>query len=90
MSQWLSRITKVVIQFHERQNPLVRAFDAAPFGCTAGMMGNIPNGVREGLLDLFYAVYEKDPDRWALPRLSITAPARKGRGGWLRAIGRLK
>ena len=27
------------------------------------MMGTIPNDVRSGLLDLFYGVYEKDPDR---------------------------
>ena len=27
------------------------------------MMGSIPNDVRGGLLELFYAVYEKDPDR---------------------------
>lgn len=28
-----------------------------------GMMGSIPNDVRGGLLELFYGVYEKDPDR---------------------------
>ena len=28
-----------------------------------GMMGRIPNNVREGLFGLFYGVYEKNPDR---------------------------
>lgn len=28
-----------------------------------GMMGEIPSDVRSGLLELFYGVYEKDPDR---------------------------
>ena len=28
-----------------------------------GMMGTIPGDVREGLLELFYGVYQKDPDR---------------------------
>ena len=28
-----------------------------------GMMGAIPTDVRSGLLELFYGVYEKDPDR---------------------------
>lgn len=28
-----------------------------------GMMGAIPSDVRSGLLELFYGVYEKDPDR---------------------------
>lgn len=28
------------------------------------MMGSIPNDVRGGLLELFYGVYEKDPDRY--------------------------
>ena len=28
-----------------------------------GMMGIIPGDVREGLLELFYGVYQKDPDR---------------------------
>ena len=27
-----------------------------------GMMGTIPSDIREGLLDLFYGVYQKDPD----------------------------
>lgn len=31
-----------------------------------GMMGAIPSDVRSGLLELFYGVYEKDPDRSAL------------------------
>ena len=30
------------------------------------MMGSIPNDVRGGLLELFYGVYEQDPDRHAL------------------------
>ena len=30
-----------------------------------GMMGTIPGDVREGLLELFYGVYQKDPDRSA-------------------------
>lgn len=30
-----------------------------------GMMGTIPSDVRSGLLELFYGVYEKDPDRCA-------------------------
>ena len=38
--------------------------------CHAGMMGTIPNDVRGGLLELFYGVYEKDPDR-CLPRMSL-------------------
>ncbi len=29
-----------------------------------GMMGAIPSDVRSGLLELFYGVYEKDPDRF--------------------------
>lgn len=29
-----------------------------------GMMGAIPGGVRGGLMELFYGVYEKDADRW--------------------------
>ncbi len=33
----------------------------------AGMMGTIPSDVRSGLLELFYGVYEKDPDRCACP-----------------------
>lgn len=35
----------------------------------AGMMGTIPSDVRSGLLELFYGVYEKDPDRCACPGL---------------------
>jgi hypothetical protein len=31
-----------------------------------GMMGRIPSDIRGGLLELFYGVYEKDPDRRAL------------------------
>ena len=31
-----------------------------------GMMGTIPGDVREGLLELFYGVYQKDPDRHAI------------------------
>jgi hypothetical protein len=29
-----------------------------------GMMGSIPGGVRGGLMELFYGVYERDADRW--------------------------
>ena len=32
-----------------------------------GMMGEIPSDVRSGLLELFYGVYEKDPDRSVEP-----------------------
>ena len=36
-----------------------------------GMMGTIPSDIREGLLDLFYGVYQKDPDLYAFhPHLS--------------------
>lgn len=28
-----------------------------------GMMGSIPGGVRGGLMELFYGVYERDADR---------------------------
>jgi predicted unusual protein kinase regulating ubiquinone biosynthesis (AarF/ABC1/UbiB family) len=31
-----------------------------------GMMGSIPGGVRGGLMELFYGVYERDADRWAV------------------------
>lgn len=34
-----------------------------------GMMGTIPSDIREGLLDLFYGVYQKDPDLYALPSI---------------------
>ena len=36
-----------------------------------GMMGAIPSDVRSGLLELFYGVYEKDPDRSASSCLSV-------------------
>lgn len=29
-----------------------------------GMTGSIPGGVKGGLMELFYGVYEKDADRW--------------------------
>lgn len=29
-----------------------------------GMMGGIPTTVKDGLLDLFYGVYQRDPDKW--------------------------
>ena len=32
------------------------------------MMGTIPTDVRSGLLELFYGVYEKDPDRCCIAR----------------------
>lgn len=36
-----------------------------------GMMGTIPGDVRAGLLELFYGVYQKDPDRRASPLLAV-------------------
>ena len=39
-----------------------------------GMMGTIPSDVRSGLLELFYGVYEKDPDRCA-PQLFWSGPS---------------
>lgn len=40
------------------------------------MMGTIPSGVRSGLLELFYGVYEKDPDRCigALVTMGVLIP----------------
>jgi predicted unusual protein kinase regulating ubiquinone biosynthesis (AarF/ABC1/UbiB family) len=40
------------------------------------MMGSIPNGVRGGLMDLFYGVYNKDPDRCleALISMGVLVP----------------
>jgi hypothetical protein len=47
-------------------------------GCCllAGMMGTIPTDVRSGLLELFYGVYEKDPDRCigALVTMGVLIP----------------
>jgi hypothetical protein len=46
-------------------------------GCwPAGMMGTIPTDVRSGLLELFYGVYEKDPDRCigALVTMGVLIP----------------
>lgn len=42
----------------------------------AGMMGTIPSDVRSGLLELFYGVYEKDPDRCigALVTMGVLIP----------------
>ena len=42
----------------------------------AGMMGSIPNDVRGGLLELFYGVYEKDPDRCSPPASHRTCHCR--------------
>ncbi|KAL3158073.1 hypothetical protein ABBQ32_011679 [Trebouxia sp. C0010 RCD-2024] len=41
-----------------------------------GMMGGIPSDVRSGLLELFYGVYEKDPDRCidALVTMGVLVP----------------
>lgn len=41
-----------------------------------GMMGTIPSGVRSGLLELFYGVYQKDPDRCidALITMGVLVP----------------
>lgn len=42
----------------------------------AGMMGTIPSDVRGGLLELFYGVYQKDPDRCldALVTMGVLVP----------------
>ena len=42
----------------------------------AGMMGTIPSDVRSGLLELFYGVYQKDPDRCidALITMGVLVP----------------
>ena len=41
-----------------------------------GMMGTIPSDVRGGLLELFYGVYQKDPDRCidALVAMGVLVP----------------
>jgi predicted unusual protein kinase regulating ubiquinone biosynthesis (AarF/ABC1/UbiB family) len=41
-----------------------------------GMMGTIPSDVRSGLLELFYGVYQKDPDRCldALVAMGVLVP----------------
>ena len=41
-----------------------------------GMMGTIPSDVRSGLLELFYGVYQKDPDRCidALVTMGVLVP----------------
>jgi predicted unusual protein kinase regulating ubiquinone biosynthesis (AarF/ABC1/UbiB family) len=41
-----------------------------------GMMGTIPTDVRSGLLELFYGVYQKDPDRCldALVAMGVLVP----------------
>ena len=40
------------------------------------MMGTIPSDVRSGLLELFYGVYQKDPDRCidALITMGVLVP----------------
>ena len=40
------------------------------------MMGSIPSDVRSGLLELFYGVYQKDPDRCldALITMGVLVP----------------
>lgn len=42
----------------------------------AGMMGTIPSDVRSGLMELFYGVYQKDPDRCldALVTMGVLVP----------------
>jgi hypothetical protein len=37
------------------------------------MMGSIPGDVRGGLMELFYGVYNRDPDRCALGVICFTA-----------------
>lgn len=53
--------------FHADPHPGNVAVDAENGGRLIyydfGMMGRIPNKVREGLFDLFYGVYDKNPDR---------------------------
>lgn len=53
--------------FHADPHPGNIAVDAENGGRLIyydfGMMGAIPSDVRSGLLELFYGVYEKDPDR---------------------------
>ena len=40
------------------------------------MMGTIPSDIRSGLLELFYGVYQKDPDRCldALVTMGVLVP----------------
>lgn len=53
--------------FHADPHPGNIAVDATGGGRLIyydfGMMGEIPKDIRAGLLELFYGVYEKDPDR---------------------------
>lgn len=66
--------------FHADPHPGNIAVDAEGGGRLIyydfGMMGTIPNDIRGGLLDLFYGVYEKDPDRCldALVRMGVLVP----------------
>ena len=47
------------------------------------MMGRVPSGVRAGLLELFYGVYQNDADRCldALIAMGVLVPATGGGGG---------
>lgn len=67
--------------FHADPHPGNVAVDAGVEGGRLiyydfGMMGRLPNGVRDGLLELFYGVYEKDPDRCldALIAMGVLVP----------------
>mmetsp|Transcript_1238 Transcript_1238/g.3679 ORF Transcript_1238/g.3679 Transcript_1238/m.3679 type:complete len:832 (+) Transcript_1238:121-2616(+) len=66
--------------FHADPHPGNIAVDATGGGRLIyydfGMMGEIPKDVRSGLLELFYGVYEKDPDRCigALVTMGVLIP----------------
>jgi predicted unusual protein kinase regulating ubiquinone biosynthesis (AarF/ABC1/UbiB family) len=66
--------------FHADPHPGNIAVDAVGGGRLIyydfGMMGTIPTDVRSGLLELFYGVYEKDPDRCigALVTMGVLIP----------------
>jgi len=66
--------------FHADPHPGNVAADAVEGGRLIyydfGMMGTIPGDVRAGLLDLFYGVYQKDPDRCldALVAMGVLVP----------------
>jgi len=65
--------------FHADPHPGNIAVDANTGGLIYydfGMMGTIPSDVRSGLLELFYGVYQKDPDRCieALITMGVLVP----------------
>jgi predicted unusual protein kinase regulating ubiquinone biosynthesis (AarF/ABC1/UbiB family) len=65
--------------FHADPHPgnvAVDATDGRLIYYDFGMMGTIPGDVRQGLLELFYGVYEKDPDRCldALVSMGVLVP----------------